>query len=119
MSAADYPIVVEQGATFDRTFTIRNSDGSYKDLTGYSARAMIREGYSSAAPLLSLTSPSSAGEGLDVGTTNGQIRMRIKAATTAALTFYLAKWDLEIVAPTGEVYRVLNGDALLSREVTK
>lgn len=84
MSAIDYTLVLEQGTTFDQTVTLKNVDGSYKDLTGYSARLQVRESADATATILSLTSPSVAALGIDLGTTNGQVRLRIPAATTAA-----------------------------------
>lgn len=59
-----------------------------------------------------------AGLGIDVGTTNGQVRVQIPAATTAGLDFFVVTYDLEVVSPTGEVTRVIQGKCTLSREVT-
>ena len=118
MSAIQYKLTIEQGATFDQVVTVKTPAGAYKDLTGYSARMKVKESPGDTVALLSLTSPSSGGQGIDLGTTNGQIRIRIPAAVTAALSFYVAYYDLEIVAGTGEVTRVMQGQCILSREVT-
>ena len=45
--------------------------------------------------------------------------IKIPAATTALLDFYLVHYDLEIVSASGEVTRVIKGRCVLSREVTK
>lgn len=104
--------------TFTKVVTVKNTDGSYKDLSTYTARLQLRESPESATTILSLTSPSVAGLGIDLNL-SGQVTIKIPAATTALLDFYLVHYDLEIVSAAGEVTRVIKGRCALSREVTK
>ena len=41
------------------------------------------------------------------------------AAETAALTFSRGVYDLEIVPPAGEPYKIIKGNVYLKREVTR
>lgn len=118
MTAARLDIKIEQGATYDFTATVR-SGGAYMDLTGYTARMSIRKHPESATALLALVSPASAGTGIDLGGTAGTVRTQISATDTAALDFYIAYYDLEIVSGAGKVIRLYEGRVTLSREVTK
>ena len=43
MAAAQYDILIEQGATFSRTFVWKDSSEVAVDLTGYTARMQIRK----------------------------------------------------------------------------
>ena len=43
MAARNVNLVVDQGVNFDATFTIRNTNNSALNLTGYTAEAKIRK----------------------------------------------------------------------------
>lgn len=118
MTAARLDIKIEQGATYDFTATVR-SGGAYMDLTGYTARMSIRKHPESATALIALVSPAVAGTGIDLGGVAGTVRVQIAAVDTAALDFFIAYYDLEIVSAAGKVTRLLEGRVTLSREVTK
>jgi hypothetical protein len=40
-------LVIDQGATFSKSFTVNDSDGLPMDLSSYTARSMIKKSYSS------------------------------------------------------------------------
>lgn len=120
---ADYPITIRQGGTYDNTLELTAENGDPLDLTGYSARAQVREGVHATEALLSLTSPIVDGEGIDVDAEAGTVRILISSETTAALDFYLGVWDLELfTTPEDEsapvVIPVVDGECELKREVT-
>jgi len=117
MTTARSNITIQQGAKFEFNIGATNSDGTVKDLTGYSARMQVR------ATPLSLTTL------LDANTTNGRITINapggivmvaVGADVTALLNWNVAYYDLEIytVDPTN-VIRLVEGYASLSREVTR
>lgn len=125
MSAGYWPLFINQGETFDRTLTFY-PDGAYDlitnaptddpvDLTGYSARMQIRRNVHSADALLSLTE----GDGLTLGDDLGTIRILIDADTSSDWVWRSGVYDLELVMPTGEVLRLLEGDVKVSPEVTR
>jgi hypothetical protein len=118
MTAAKVPLTIERGATFQRTLLLTNADDSVRDLTGHEARMQVRQAYGDAAAVLSLTSEPGGGIAIDVPT--GALAVRIEAAATAQLVPMTAGvWDIELQAPDGTVYRLLEGVARITPEVTR
>ena len=111
-----FDITINQGATFELTVTWKDSTGAAINLTGYSARMQVRETYSSASTIVSLTN----GSGITLGGSAGTIAILISATTTAALTApFSGVYDLELVSASGVVTRLLQGAATVSPEVTR
>lgn len=112
-------LTIYQGATFRQSFTWKTGDPPEPvDLTGCSARAQIRENYSSTAPLVSLTTENG---GIVLGGVEGSIALYLSATATAALPGLdkMAYWDLEIVWVNGDVTRLFQGRVTISKEVTR
>lgn len=86
------------------------------DLTGYTARMQIRATLEDATVLVSLTTENG---GITLGATAGTIALLITAAATTLLTFSNAVYDLEIISAGGIVTRLLSGNIILSKEVTR
>jgi hypothetical protein len=124
--APRYTFIIEQGSTTN--FEVRYLDDSSNpiDLSGYQARMQLRPTVDSDTILLSLSSSlQTDGTGLNMsGSTgvlplsSGSIGVYISAATSSALTFSEAVYDLEISNAT-TVTRLLQGKIKLSREVTR
>ena len=111
-----FDITINQGATFELTVTWKDSTGAAINLTGYSARMQVRETYSSASTVVSLTDAS----GITLGGAAGTIAILISATTTAALTApFSGVYDLELVSAGGVVTRLLQGAATVTPEVTR
>jgi hypothetical protein len=100
-----------------------------RNLTGYSARMMVKLGYDDAAPLVSLT--SNAGGGLTITAASGVVAVEMTPVQTAAIeTAVVAAYnagtidqlraiaDLELVSGA-RVMRMFEADVLVSREVTR
>lgn len=109
MSAGQYDLEIEQGATLRLTFYCYDPDGVVFDLTGYAARAKVR------APdvvldLAPVVSDAPAGE----------VTIVVPAAATAALAGWrVGSWDLELyTAGDADVIRALEGRVTLSPEST-
>lgn len=116
MSAAGlYHLVVEQGAAFVRTFLYTDDDDVAVNLTGYTARAQLREAYGDAEAVSDWTAY------LTIDALAGTITLQVPATVTAAITASRGVWDLELVPPTGadDAIRLLNGKWTLSKEATK
>lgn len=109
--AADYPLEIEQGATYDKTFTWYDADGIARDLTGATATFAIysdrRTAGAGGAALLSIT-PT-------LGGTAGTLRVQMTASQTAALAFLTAYYQLKVTLADTTVHRVAAGTATLSR----
>lgn len=119
MPAAKLDITFEQGATFELHVDYQQSNGDPVDLTGWSARMQVREGYESESPLLSLTD----GDGITLGGTAGTIDVLVDDETTAGLPTGVPAahcvWDLELENPSGRVTRLAGGEALVTPEVSR
>ena len=122
MNAGIHHLTCDQGATFRKTITMKQSDGSTAvDLTGYSARMKIKTEFGGTV-LKSLT--SATGQGLTVGggagtPVNGEIDILISATDTTAFTpNVIGVYDLEVASSGGIVDRVLQGKFIITPEVT-
>lgn len=128
MAAGKYSFVIEQGSTTNFEIQYKDSSNNPVDLTGYSGRMMIRSAYADNNPTTYVTLLNSLdpdGTGLNFygseGTmplTSGSIGIFISAASSSALTFTEAFYDLEIVSGS-VVTRLLEGKVKLSKEVTR
>ena len=105
---------VYQGATFNLTPRWK-IDGSYVNVTGYSATLTVRNSPSSSTSIIVL---SSANGRITVGNTNGQFTLALTAAETNTLTPGNYVYDLEVTAPNGTVTRLLEGGFTVSEGVT-
>jgi DUF4097 and DUF4098 domain-containing protein YvlB len=114
MSAGAYDITCEQGATFSRTLTVKDSNGVARDLSGYTARMQVRRTTSSSTTLVELTTEN----GRISLNSNGEISLSLSATETSALTDE-GVYDLEIEDSSGNVERVVEGAFNLDLEVTR
>jgi hypothetical protein len=116
MAAATYDLMIEQGTTWVRTLTLRNSDDALINLTGYSARMSVRQKIESTTTLLDLTVANGR---VALGGAAGTIILTLTATETAALSFALAMYDIEMVSGAGVVTRLMRGRITLNKEVTR
>lgn len=123
MPAGRYSFTIEQGATFSRTITYRNSAGVAVDLTGYSARMKVKSA-DLATTILDLVNTGATGSQINaitLGGAAGTVTLALTPAQTAALaatTDFDLVYDLEIVSAGGVVTRLLEGRVKVAREVT-
>jgi hypothetical protein len=113
--AGEYDITIEQGSGFSLPLTYEAPEGSLVDFTGSTARLHVRSKYGATDKLIELTTEN---DGI-VLTEDGEITLSMTAAQTAALTFSRGVYDLEIVPPSGEPYKIIKGNVYLKREVTR
>lgn len=116
MPAAKIKLKIEQGATFRQSLDWK-SNGIPVDLTGYSARMQMRNPIDSPVIIHELTTENGGINFLDVQ--NGQIELFISATNTSSFAFDSCVYDLEMVASNGDVFRLLEGEISLSKEVTR
>lgn len=115
MPAGSYNIVCEQGATFGLHLTYEDANGDAVNLNGYTARMQVRAKKNSPTTILSLTHTS----GIALGGAAGTIIISIDASTTSSLEPNDYVYDLELIAPTTSVTRLLQGRFRVTGEVTK
>lgn len=111
-------ITIYQGATYFRRYTWTPDDPAVpQDLTGAAIRMQVRETKNSDVTLLDL---STAGAGVTITDgPAGKFTVRAEASQTDALSFSRGVYDLEIRMPDSTVIRMVEGDVILSRQVTR
>lgn len=124
MSTKPYKLTIDQGATFSVSIVWKNSDGTVKDLTGYTAKMQIRENYSEVNPLETLS--TSNGE---IVITDNTIVMSLPPSRTSAIPVDTGQssippkskyvYDLELTDTANNVTRLLYGAVEVTAEVTK
>ena len=115
MPAGNYDITCDQGATFSRVITWKNSNGTPIDLTNYTARMQVRANYPSSTVLLDLTT---ANGGITLGGALGTITLAATATTTAAIAADQYVYDLELITGSN-VTRVVEGSFTVTPEVSR
>lgn len=115
MRPGKYNFICPQGSTFSKQISyLINSQPV--DLTGYIARMQVREKHSSPNPTLDLTMENG---GISIGECQGSITLYVSAAQTENLVPKKYVYDLEIESSEGMVYRIVEGDFLVTPEVTR
>ena len=115
MPAGQYDITCDQGATFSRVITWKNSNGTPIDLTNYTARLQVRSNYPSSTVLLDLTTENG---GITLGGVLGTITLAATATATAAIAADQYVYDLELITGSN-VTRVVEGSFTVTPEVTR
>ena len=126
MRAGKYDMTCEQGTTFIRTLAVLQPDlendptgetFEIRDLPGYTARMQVRRTLESTSKILDLTTANGA---LDVVFQDqvNVVRIFLPADVTASVDTS-GVYDLELVNQGGEVSRLVEGNFIVVREVTR
>lgn len=118
-------MTIEQGSTFLRTLTVKDSAGAKINLTGWTIRGQIRTSQNAASAAATFT-----GTVLNQGTNLGEATISLTPNQTSAipqdpniLTSVLKNssylYDVEAVRPDTSVLRLLQGKVKLVPEITK
>ena len=111
MAAGTYNFILEQGATFTRTLTVKENN-SAMNLTGYSVASKMRSTHDSSTVVGTFTCTISNASG-------GIITMSMTASATGAIEEAIYVYDLEIASGSGTVTRLLEGEVTVNPEVTR
>ena len=114
MTPGRYNMKVYQGSTFSLAPQWK-IDGTYVNVTGYTAAMDVKNSASSATNIVEL---SSANGRITVGTTDGKFTLNLSAATTTSLPAGQYVYDLEVTSPGGVVTRLLEGGFIVYEGVT-
>ena len=123
MSAATYNFTIEQGATFTKIITWKDSSGAGINLTGYSITGKIKRKTSDQTALATFTATLA-----NQVTNPGQFTLSLTAIETASLPTVtgttaqkvLLECVYDVEASTGStVYRLLEGIVSVSPEATR
>ena len=115
--AAQYNIVADQGSTLSRVIYYKDPANVPVKFGGYTARMQVRPSIASSTVLLELTTENG---GIELGETDGSIALSVEDTITAELDEGLYKYDLELIAPSSDlyVYKLLQGNFAVRSEVT-
>jgi hypothetical protein len=112
---------IKKGSRFRYVVTVRDKNTkAIRDLTGYTAKMQIRKSLSSAATLYqTLNSPPTSGTGIDMSSAaTGTLVILIDELVTATYTWSYGFYDLAIVDASGDPEYIMQGDVLLTPNVT-
>ena len=117
MAAGFHHFIIEQGASFLQTLTLKDSSGTVINLTGYASAEMdLRETPAASSPILTLTTGNSR---LTLGGSAGTIAINVSGSDTGGLTAGDGVYDLEITDGSGNIYRVLEGTYAIRRGISR
>jgi len=107
--AAKVNIVIDQGATFNTTYTIHDAIDEPIDFTGFTANSQIRKSYS-----------SSNSYTFDVILNNtGLVTLSMNAATTSSIVAGRYVYDVEVESQSGIRSRIVEGIVTVTPQVTR
>jgi predicted MFS family arabinose efflux permease len=115
MAAGTLDFTIEQGATFNLLLTWKINNVAV-NLTGYTARLQARVDVEDIETVLTLTT---ANGGITLGGVLGTISLDQTAVQTTLLPAGTYVYDLELIASNATVTRLVQGELLISAEVTR
>ena len=130
MAAGKYNFAIEQGSTTDFTVNYKSNTGAPIDLTNFGARMQIRPNAQSNDLIAHLSSSlDSDGTGINMTPrdpdtllvlpkSSGSLQVVISAASSSAMDFGVAQYDLELHSGSF-VEKVIFGNVSLKKEVTR
>ena len=117
MAAGYLHFIIEQGATFRKVLTLKDSSGSLINLTGYpSAEMDLRKNQDDADTATTLTTANGR---IALGGSAGTITLEISNTDTAALTVGDGVYDLELVDSSNKVLRIMEGTYSIRGNVSR
>lgn len=115
MTPGKYNMVCPQGATFNQQLTY-SINAVEVDLTGYTARMQVRESHTSTTAKVNLTTENG---GITLGGIAGTVSLLIPSSQTSALVAKEYVYDLELISPSQDVIRLIEGKFIVTPEVTR
>jgi hypothetical protein len=114
MIPGKYNFICPQGSTFSQQLTWTIEDVPV-NLATYTARMQVREKYSSKTAIININTENG---GIVLGEEEGTIRLYIDFDTTSEIIPKKYVYDLEIIS-SFEVYRIIEGEFIVTPEVTR
>lgn len=116
MAAGFHHFIIEQGATFQQTLTLKDSSDAVINLTGYTAEMDLRKNQDDSNEVITLTTGNSR---ITMGGAAGTIILTISATDSAALSVGDGVYDLEITDSNGKVDRIMEGTYSIRGNVSR
>lgn len=115
MIPGKYNLVCPQGSTLLQELEY-SIDGVAVNLVGYTARMHVRNTIASDTYIIALTTENGR---ITLGGAAGTITLYVPANVTETLVAREYVYDLELVAPSAYVYRIMQGKFIVTPEVTR
>ena len=109
MATPSVNIVIPQASDFSFTHISKNSDGSLKDLNGYTGESKLKK-YS--------TSPTSYSFTVGINTTTSVVSLAMTSGVTGDVKSGRYYYDVRITSTGGSVERILEGMAEVTSGIT-
>ena len=117
MTAGYHHFVIEQGATFSKVLTLKDSSGTVINLTGYASGEMdLRTNHDASTTFLTLTTSNSR---MSLGGSAGTVTLTVSASDTSGLDVQDGVFDLELTDASSNIYRILEGTFQVRPQVSK
>lgn len=108
---------LEQGSATTRPFLYTAPDEVTPIvLTGYTARMQVRRSVKATDVLLELTT---ANGGIVIDGAAGKVSMILTESVAQTLTWRRGVYDLELIPPSGQAFRFMQGEIEVTPEVTR
>lgn len=104
-------LYIDQGAEFYRTMTVTDTNKAVINLTNCTVIGQLRKGYTSTTSIPFVMTI--------IDRLTGKVSMSLSATATAAITEGRYVYDVELTSVDQKVYRILEGNATVSPNVTR
>ena len=115
MSAGYHHFIIEQGATFGQTLTLKDSTGATVNLIGFTGAMSLKQNPTATETVISLTTSNGR---MSIDGEAGTVTLSISATDTANLTPDDGVFDLEITSGGLVVTRLIEGTYSIRRNIT-
>lgn len=116
MAAGYHHFIIEQGATFKHTLTLKDATGTVINLSGYSAEMDLRKNQDDTSEVITLTV---ANNRIAMGGAAGTVTIEISANDTSSLQVGDGVYDIDLSDASGKVDRLLDGTYSIRGNVSR
>ena len=116
MSAGYHHFIIEQGATFGQTLTLKDSAGAAVSLIGFTGAMSLKESPTATDTILSLTTSNGR---MTIDGDAGTVTLNISATDTAGLEPDDGVFDIEITSGAAVVTRLIEGTYSIRRNISR
>jgi len=116
MAAGYHHFIIEQGATFKHTLTLKDASDSLINLTGYSAEMDLRKNQDDSSEVITLTV---ANNRITMGGSAGTVVLEISASDSSALLVGDGVYDIDLTDSNGKVDRIMEGTFSIRGNVSR